>query len=27
VGLDEIGRLMQSGLSQEDLLSIRTRQI
>ena len=27
VGLDEIGRLMQSGLSREDLLSIRTRQI
>jgi hypothetical protein len=27
VGPDEIGRLMQSGLSQEDLLSIRTRQI
>jgi hypothetical protein len=27
VGLGEIGRLMQSGLSQEDLLSIRTRQI
>ena len=27
VGLNEIGRLMQSGLSQEDLLSIRSRQI
>ena len=27
VGPDEIGRLMQSGLSQEDLLSIRIRQI
>jgi hypothetical protein len=27
VGPDEIGRLMQSSLSQEDLLSIRTRQI
>ena len=27
VGPDEIGELMQSGLSQEDLLSIRTRQI
>jgi hypothetical protein len=27
VGLDEIGRLMRSNLSQEELLSIRTRQI
>jgi len=27
VGLGEIGRLMQSGLGQEELLSIRTRQI
>src|SRR4051812_6051933 len=27
VGFDEIGRLMKSGLSQKDLLSIRTRQI
>jgi hypothetical protein len=27
VGPDEIGRLMRSGLSQDDLLSIRTRQI
>jgi hypothetical protein len=27
VGPDEIGRLMRSGLSQDDLISIRTRQI